>query len=93
MQIKRDITRENKHRFDYDYIGIDNVRLTKYIAYKYMTPCNGPFFITQCFINGTVKLQCGAIQIRYNIRCIKLYKSDTKVEYYDSINIYDTVSI
>ena len=67
--------------------------LTKHTAYKYEMPYTGPFLITQCFTNDTLKLQCGAIQISYNIRCIKPYKSDTKVEDYNSINMYDAVKI
>ena len=49
--------------------------------------------ITQCFTNGIVNLQYGAIKIKYNIRRIKPYKSDTKVEDYNSINMYDAVNI
>ena len=40
-----------------------------------------------------VNLQYGVIQIRYNIRHIKTYKYDTKVEYYSLIYIYDDVNI
>ena len=36
--------------------------------------------INQCWTNGTVPLQCGAIKIRYNISHIKSYTSDTNVE-------------
>ena len=54
--------------------------LTNHTAYKYETPYKGPFLITQCFTNGTINLQCGVVQIKYNIRCIKPYKSDTKVD-------------
>ena len=49
--------------------------------------------ITQLFANGTVNLECGAIQLKYNIRCIKLYKSDAKVEYFYSKNMDDAVNI
>ena len=45
------------------------------------------------FTNGAVKLQNGATQIIYNIRCINPYKPDTKVEDYNPINISDDVSI
>ena len=44
----------------------------------YETPYNGLFVITQCLTNGTVALQCGAINIWYNIRHIKPH--DTNVE-------------
>ena len=49
--------------------------------------------IKQCFTNGMVNLQCGAIKIKYNIRCIVPYKLDTKVEDYNSINMYEDVNI
>ena len=67
--------------------------LTSHAAYKYETTYMGSFVITQCFTNGTVILQYGATEIRYNIRCIKRYKSDTKVENSNSINMSDDVSI
>ena len=63
--------------------------LTKKTAYKYETPYKFRFVITQCFTNGMVNLQCGAIQIKYNIRRINSYK----VEDYNSINMYDSVNI
>ena len=62
-------------------------------AYKYETPYTGPFVITQCFTNVTVMLQCVAVQITHNIRCIKPYKSNTKVEDFDPKNIDDAVNI
>ena len=49
-------------------------------AFKYDTPYKGSFVITQCWINDTVTWNCGTIQIRYNISCIKSCKSDTNVE-------------
>ena len=67
--------------------------LTKQITFKYNTPYMGPFMITQCWTNGTISLQCVAIDIRQNIRCINPHKSDTKVEDYNSINMYDAVNI
>ena len=67
--------------------------LTNHTAYKYETPYKVPFVITQCFTNGTINLQYGATQIKYNIRRTKPYKLDTKAGDYDSINMYDTVSI
>ena len=54
--------------------------LTNNAAYKYETPNNGLFVITQCCTNGMVTLQCGPIQLRHNIRRIKPYISDTNVE-------------
>ena len=67
--------------------------LTKHTANKYETPYNGPFLITQCLTNITVHLQYAATQIKYNIRRIKPYKLDTKVEDFNSINISDEVNI
>ena len=91
-QINRDKARENKHRVDYDYKVGYKVILTNHTAYKYETPYKGPFLITHCFTNGTVMLQCGAIQITYNIRRINPNKLDTRVEDYNLINIYDAVN-
>ena len=53
---------------------------TKHTEYRYGMPYTVPFVITQCLTNGTVTLQCGEIEIRYNIRCMNPYKSDTKVK-------------
>ena len=54
--------------------------LTNHTSYKCKTPYKGPFLITQYVTNGTVNLQCGAIRINHNIRQIKPYKLDNKVE-------------
>ena len=37
-------------------------------------------FDNTVFTNGTVNLQCGTKQIKYNNRRIKPYKSDTKID-------------
>ena len=76
-QIDKYNIHENKHRVEYDYKVIDKIMLNNHTAYKYKTPYKGPFLITQCFKNGTVTLQCGATQTKYNIRQIKPYKFDT----------------
>ena len=67
--------------------------LNNHTEYKYETPYKGPFVITQCFTNGTVNLQYGAIQITYNIRRIKPNKLNTKVEYFNPKNMDDAVNI
>ena len=67
--------------------------LTKHTAYKYETPYTGPFVIKQCFTNGMVELQFCPTKIRYNMRQIKPYKSDTKVEDYNSKNMSNDVRI
>ena len=92
-QIDKDNIRENRHIFDHDYKVRDNVMLTKHTAYKYDTPYMGPFVITQCFTNVTIKSKCDAKKVRYNIRHIKPYKSDTKVEDSSPINMSDDASI
>ena len=84
---------ENKHRVDYDYKVGDKVTLKNQIVYEYKTLYKGTFVITQCFTNGTVILQYGGTEMRYNIRCNKPYKLDTKVEDFDPINIFDAVNI
>ena len=53
----------------------------------------GSFVIPQCFTNETVNLQCGAVQIQYNIRRINLYKSDTKCKEMSSKNMSDDFNI
>ena len=72
---------ENNKRVDHYYKVGDKVMLNNHAAYKNKTPYKGNFMITQCWINGTVAFQCGAIKIRYNIRLINPYTSDTNVEY------------
>ena len=93
MQINKDNIHENRHRVDYDYKVRDDVMLTNHTVYKYKTPYKGSFVIAQCFTNGTVNLQYGATESRYNIRRINSYKLDTTVEDSNSINIYDNINI
>ena len=56
MKTNKDTIRENKHIFYHKYKARNNFMITKHTAYNYETPYMGPFLITQCFINGTVKL-------------------------------------
>ena len=63
-----DNTLQNKHRVEYDYKVGDKVMIANHAAYKYEMPYKGPFLITRCFTNGTVKLKHGPRKIRYNIR-------------------------
>ena len=67
--------------------------LLNHTAYKYETPYKCPIVMTQCFANVTVMLQYGAIQITYNIRRIKPYTFDTKIEYFNPKNMDDDVNI
>ena len=48
--------------------------------FRHETKYKGPFEITKCYPNFRVALQCGAIEINYNIFHIKSYKSDTNIE-------------
>ena len=63
--------------------------LTNHTSYKYETLYKENFGVTQCFNNGAVMLQYGATETMYNIRRIKPYRLDTKVEDFNSINIFD----
>ena len=67
--------------------------INKHTAYQYEMPYKGPFVIKKCFTNSTVNLQYGPTKIRHNIRRIKPYKSDTKVEDSNSKNMSDDGSI
>ena len=67
--------------------------LNNIAAYKYETPYEGTFVITQCWDNYTVTLQQGAIKIRHNICRIRPYKYDTNVEDITTENMYDDVKI
>ena len=93
VQINKYDIRKNRHIVDYDYTVGYNIMLNNHTEYKYETPYKVKFVLTQCFTNGTVSLQCGAIQMKYNIRRINPYKLDTKVGYYGSKNMYDNVNI
>ena len=87
-QINKDNIHKNKNRVEYDYKVRDKFMLNKHTKYKYETPCMGPFLITRCFTNGTVNLQCDAIQIKYNICRINPYNYYTNVEYVNPQNIF-----
>ena len=67
--------------------------LNNHSIYKYETPFQGPFLITQCWNNGTVSLQYSLRKIRYNIRLINPYKYDTNVEDINPKYICDSVKI
>ena len=56
-----------------------NSFLSNYSAFEYETPSTGTYEITQCWTNGTVTFQCGAIKIRYNIHHIKPHTYDTEL--------------
>ena len=52
-----------------------------------------PFVITLCYASDIVMLKYIATKVRYNIRRINPYKSDTKVEDFNSIDMFDGVNI
>ena len=54
--------------------------LDNQVVYKYETPYKVPFVINQCWTNGMVTLQYGAIKIGCNIRCIKTYTYNKNVK-------------
>ena len=72
-----------------EIISFSLITLHKNTKTQYM----GPFLIMQCFTNGTGMMKYIAPEIRYNICRIMPYKFDIKVEYFNSINMYDTVNI
>ena len=88
------IHQENKTKIDkynihknsrivyHNFKVVDKLILNDNSAFKFETLYKGPLSITQCCTNVMVALQMGAIEISYNIRCIKPYKSDTHVEYF-----------
>ena len=80
MQINKDNIRKNGKIVDHDYKVGDKVVLTNDADFKYETPYNFQFEITHCWKNVMVKLQCGAIKIRHNIRFIKPFTSEINVE-------------
>ena len=49
MQINKDNIRENNKIVDHDYKFRYKILITNNAAYKYETPYNGPFVITQCW--------------------------------------------
>ena len=92
-QINKDNIYENRNRVYHDYNAVDKVMITDHVTYKYETSYKGTFAITWCFTNGTVNLQYGPIKIKHNIRRIKPYKYDTKVEDIEPKNMYDDINI
>ena len=73
-------TCENSKRVYHDYKVGDKLMLDNNDNFRYDTPYKVPFEITQCCVDGTVTLQYGATKIRYIIRKIKQYTSDTNIE-------------
>ena len=83
----------NINRVDHSHKVRYEVIITNHAAHKYKTPYKGPFCITSCFTNGTVSIKYGLIQIRHNIRHIKPYKTDAKIEDINPKNMCDGVNI
>ena len=73
MKINKDNTRKKIKVVNYDYNTRDILMLNNRSLYKYGTPYNGISEIIQCWTIGTVTLEMGTIQIRYNITHIKTY--------------------
>ena len=62
-KINKYISWENRKRVYHDYKVGDEFMLNNNSAFKYETSYINPFDITQCFSNGTVTLQMGAIKL------------------------------
>ena len=72
--IDKSNSKENKYRFNYDYAVGDKVLITYDGIRRKMTPCReGPFQVLQVYANGTVKIQCGCLRERINIRRLTPY--------------------
>ena len=80
IQINKDNIREYIKIVDHGFKVGAKVMLNNHAAYKYATLYKGAFLISHCWTNVMVTLQCGKTKIRYNIRRIKQYKSDTNIE-------------
>jgi hypothetical protein len=65
--IKKNNINENKHRIPHTYNVGDKVMLRKGSENKYGQPYSGPHSILQVNMNGTVRLQLGAITDTINI--------------------------
>ena len=78
--IDKNLKRENKTRYDFDYKIGDKVliRLTE-IQRKLNKKAEGPYEILQNFTNGTVKIQRGACQERINIRRLQPYTEQQSI--------------
>ena len=64
--------RENRNRIDYDYaVGHKVYIKNDGVQRKMDCPKEGPFEITEVFTNGTVRIQCGNVNERINIRRIE----------------------
>lgn len=66
--IKKNNARENAKRIPHTYAVGDQVMLKKGTENKYEAPYSGPHTILQVFMNGTVRLQKGAVIETVNIR-------------------------
>ena len=92
-QINKYNIRKNIKWVDHVYSVGDKFMLNNRVAYKYEIMYKVPFGITHWWTNWTVTLQYGSIKIRYNICCIKPYKSDTNVEDMNIENMHDDFNI
>ena len=93
MQSIIEKTQQNKNRIDYDYkIGYDII-ITNHTSQKYETPYKVNVVIKQFLPKGTINLQYGPTKKSYNIYMIKPYKSNTKVEDSNSLNISGDANI
>ena len=78
-QNNKDNIRENIKIDEHDCKVVDKAMLTNNTAYKYETPYDGQFVITQCWTNVAFTLKSGPIQTRHNISQINPYTYDTNI--------------
>ena len=75
VQVNKDNIRENSKRVAHDYRPGDQVLVTKDGHFRKLdAPYQGPFPITEVYVNGTVRIQRSvAVTERLNIRRITPY--------------------
>ena len=74
LLVNQDCEKKNSRRIDFDYTVGQQVLLRKDgILRKAEDKNDGPYVITQVHTNGTVRIQCGTISERLNIRRLSPY--------------------
>jgi hypothetical protein len=77
--IHKNNQRENSKRIPHVYAIGDQVMLRRGTENKYETPYSGPHNITKVFMNGTVRLQRGAVLETVNIRRLIPYQPPSSI--------------
>ena len=79
-QIEKYVFCKNSTRIEHNYRVGDSVITMNNRAFKYKTPFKGTYETVQTWTNGTITLQTGVLTTIINIRLIKSYKNNTKLE-------------